>query len=243
MKIIDGICYVSRDRRPGLTGEQLLVSMDENKIDKAVLCCDGRYAAADFCEGNDYIHSLLQEHPDRFYGFATANPWFGTRALREVETRLRQGFHGLFFNPLCQGFMINDSIIEPFMALCEAYAVPVYFRTGTPVSAMPFLVLSLARKFPGVRFIIGQMGANDYIGDAFACVEQAENIYLDCSLNLTVNLRNASRLYADRMIFGSSSPRSLQEFELKKLRQGVTDETALRKILSENLLRILGGKR
>lgn len=241
MKIVDAYCIVSEVDACGVSVDSLLESMDANAVDRAVIRCDNHCAAVSNYEGNSFVGNIISKYPDVFYGFAMANPWYGEKATEEIEYWLKSGFNGVCFNPLVQGFTINDEIVFPLIDICEEYNVPVYFTTGTPMQALPFQVLSLARRYPRVNFIIGHMGANDYIGDAFASAEQAPNIYLDTSLNLTYNMRVASKTFHDKMIFGSALPRSNQNFELKKLRQAVTDDCILKKILSQNILSILGG--
>lgn len=241
MKIIDGYCIVSETSTYGIRTEELLESMHMNGVNRAVIRCDDRCAAVANREGNSFVGRLISKHPESFYGYTMANPWYGQEAVEEIEYWLKSGFNGVCFNTLVQGFTINDDIVLPLIEICEKYNVPVYFSTGTPMQALPFQVLSLAKQYTKVNFIIGHMGANDYIGDSFASAEQASNIYLDTSLNLTYTMRNASKTFPEKMIFGSALPRSSQSFELKKLRQAVTDDYKLQKILSQNILSILGG--
>lgn len=241
--IIDGCCTVSSRREYEIATSNLLKEMDKHDISKTVLFCDDRCAAVKNEDGNNFVDNIFQKNKDRYYRFATANPWNGDVAAQEIEKRLASGFNGVFFNSLVQGFTINDDIVLPLIEVCEKYCVPVYFNTGTPIQAMPFQVLSLAKRYPKVNFIVGHMGANDYLGDAYSAAELVDNIYLDSSLNLTCSMRNAAKLFSNKMIFGSAYPRSSYFIELKRLRQGVKDEEVLGNILSQNLLSILGGKK
>ncbi len=242
MKIWDTNCTVTKSGEAGFCASQLLYSMQEYGMERAFLCCDDVYAAVHNAEGNAYIREIFERWPDAFSGMATVNPWFGDDAQAELELCLKQGFAGVFFKPTIQGFMANDPMIYPFVSLCQKYGAPVYFHMATPMQALPFQVMALAKRFPQVNFIIGHMGANDYIGDALAAARMCGNVYLETSLNMTATLRNAARQLAGKMLFGSAAPESLQGFELEKLRNAVPEEEALEKILCDNAQKLWGGK-
>jgi predicted TIM-barrel fold metal-dependent hydrolase len=242
MGIIDGFCVVSESYNDGIKPEELLSSMRENNIEKAVICPDNHSISVHNHNGNRYILTLVEKHPDQFIGFASVNPWYEQEAVTELEEALDHGCRGVYFNSLVQGFFIDDPLIYPLLAVCEKRKVPVSFNTGTPIQALPFQVLSLARRFSSVIFIIGHMGANDYLSDGLASAEQAKNIYLDTSLNMTCTFRSAWSKYADRMIFGSASPRSTQKFECKRIEEADIPEKEKQKILGENFLNVLEGR-
>ena len=239
MKRIDACCIVGGGR-DSIDIMALLDSMDRNCVDQSVLFPEDSFAAVYNAEGNDFIARAVLEHPDRLLGFAAANPWYGKRAVKELEVRLREGFCGVYFKSTVQGFSIDDEIVYPLVELCEQYGAPAYFHTGTPVMALPFQLMLLSRRFPGVNFIMGHMGCFDFVGDAYASARQQKNIYLETSLALTFFMRTLSLEFPRQALFGSCSPRSSQEIELKKLLAAVEDEEVRNDILGGNLERILG---
>lgn len=239
--IIDGCCAIGERKEYGIMPSKLLKNMDENNVDKAVIMCDSKFAAVDNRGGNEYVSLISKTYEGKFYKFATANPWFENNAVIEIEKCLSDGFNGVFFDSLVQGFKINDDFILPLLEICLKYSVPVYFNTGTPINAMPFQVMSLARRYPKLNFIIGHSGANDYIGDALASLKMCKNIYVDTSLTLSFTMRNLSIEFPERMIFGSSSPQSSISFELNKIKNAVINKESLNQILYNNIFDILGG--
>lgn len=242
MRILDAVCVIGDSGHGGTVPRSLLEQMRQNGVERAVLVPDDLMTAVDNEEGNRFVLGAIEQNPDAFLGFAVANPWFGRRAEKWLRAALDAGLCGVYFKSTVQGFMADDEMLRPLLEFCAERNVPAYFHTGTPVGALPFGVLAQARRFPGVNFIFGHMGANDYVGDAFAAVNLSENVYLETSLNLTTLIRSAAELRPDRVIFGSGSPRSSMACELKKMFEAVPDETAREQILHRNLERLLGGR-
>lgn len=242
MRILDAICVIGDAGHGGAVPRLLLEQMRQNGVARAVLVPDDRMAAVENEEGNLYTLDTIRQNPDSFCGFAVANPWFGKRAEQWLRVALDAGLCGLYVKSTVQGFLADDEILCPLLEICGEYGVPAYFHTGTPVNALPFGVLTQARRFPGVNFILGHMGANDYVGDAFAAVDLCDNVYLETSLNLTMLIRSAAELRPERVLYGSGSPRSAMAFELKKVREAVPNEETRALLLHGNLERLLGGR-
>ncbi|MGI6161202.1 MAG: amidohydrolase family protein [Christensenellales bacterium] len=242
MKILDAFSVIGI---PGLGGTEpgfLLEEMRKNGVEKSVIVPYDRRVAVDNAEANQYILDTVYKYPDSFIGFATVNPWYGERAAAMLREAFLSGLKGVYFKSTVQGFMPDDEMLYPLLDICAEYGAPAFFHTGTPVNALPFTVMSQAKRYPSVNFILGHMGANDYVGDAFAAAQLCDNIYLETSLNLTALIKSAANILPNRVIFGSGSPRSVMEFELKKTREAVSDKATLEKILSGNLTRVLGGR-
>jgi predicted TIM-barrel fold metal-dependent hydrolase len=243
MIIIDAHCFVGNGRYKKQTAAQLLAAMENTGVEKAAICPVEEYSTVDNEEGNRQIAGLCRQYPDRFYGFAAANPWYGPKAEETLIRALDDGLNGVFFDSSLQGFSINDEISDPLMELCREYKAPAYFHTGTPAFALPLQLRYLALRHPKVNFIMGHMGANDFVSDIVPAMYQIENLYLETSMNLTCTLQDVLKNYPDRMIFGSASPRSHLDYELFKLRQACTDDTILEKVCGTNFQRIVGGRK
>lgn len=242
MRILDAFCVTGDPGHGGAAPRSLLEQMRQNGVERAVLVPDDRMTAVENEEGNRFVLDAVEQNPGAFLGFAVANPWFGKRAERWLGEALDAGLSGVYFKGSVQGFLADDDRLRPLMELCRERAVPAYFHTGTPINALPFGVLAQARRFPEVNFVLGHMGANDYVGDAFAAAQTSDNVYLETSFNLTALMRAAAGLCPDRVLFGSGSPRSSMAFELKKLREAVLDEETRARILHRNLEQLLGGR-
>lgn len=236
--LVDAHCHIE----PGSTSvEELLSAMDNLGIRKAVICPADRYIAVLNREGNEYILKAVHEHPNRFIGFATVNPWFGRQAVKELKRFHDMGLRGLKINSFLQGFLLNDELVHPLVETCEKLRMPIYFHTGTPISAMPFQLADLARKFPNVSFIMGHMGYSDFWYDAVPAAKRSENIYLETS-HMWVDLirESVKKVGADRVLFGSDFPKSELSLELEKVKRylDVSDEER-GMILGRNLLKLI----
>jgi len=100
----------------------------------------------------------------------------------------------------------------------------------------------LAREFPDLNFIMGHMGAYDFVSDYPRAIEGLRNIYLDTSLTLSNFIKAAvATAGADRVIFGSDAPRSTQKFELENVLRALDDPEVLDQVLYRNINRLLGG--
>lgn len=240
--IIDAHCHLGDGRYKKLDINTLLKEMDEQKIQKAVIIPVEEYITVYNEEGNEYILKAVNENRDKFAGFATVNPWYGSKGIEMLKKYLEKGLKGIKLNPSLQGFLLNDRIVYDIVEAAQSYKVPVYFHTGTPVHSMPFMLRDVAMSFPKVNFIMGHMGAYDFGNDLITSAKGMDNIYLDTSLNLSCTIKMAiNNLGADKVIFGSDAPRSTQKFELEKVYTACSNKEDLDKVLGGNIMSLLEG--
>lgn len=242
MKIIDALCFVGLGRYRRQSADALLAAMDANGVEKAVLCPVEEQVTVDNAAGNRLMAELCATHSGRFYGYAVANPWYGQKAVDTLKAALDAGLNAVYFDSSIQGFTISDELADPLIDVCEAYGVPAYFHTGTPAFALPLQLRYLALRHPKVNFIMGHMGANDFISDVTAAMYRLDNLYLETSMNLTCTLQDMLAKYPERILFGSAAPRSEQAYELFKLRAATQDAALLEKACAANFEHIVGGK-
>ncbi len=240
MRIVDALCFVGNGRYKQQTPEKLQSGMEQAGIACAAVAPVEEYIVVNNEEGNRRTRALCQKHG--WYGYAVANPWYGGRAVELLKDALEDGLNAVYFDSSIQGFTINDEIVNPLIEVCAKYRVPAYFHTGTPAFALPLQLRYLALRYPEVNFIMGHMGANDFISDVTPAMYQMKNLYLETSMNLTCTLQDMLKQYPQRVIFGSASPRSVPEYELFKLREAADSKAEMLKwACQENFERILGG--
>ncbi len=241
--IIDAHCHIG-PKEEEFSVEELLAQMDDSNVDKAVICPFDRYIAVSNREGNEYILEAVERCPERLIGFASVNPWFGKKAVGELRRAIESGLAGLKLNPFRQGFHLSDPLVHPLMETCGDLGIPVYFHTGTPVSAMPYQLADLARRFPRVNFLMGHSGHTDLVRDAISAALRSENIFLETSFVYVAIINQAlKKLGSERIIFGSDVPRSNIMMELAKFKDVEITEQTRKRIFSENIIRILQGGR
>src|SRR5678810_742234 len=94
-EIVDAHVYLGGTSSFESQPETLLAAMNQYGVSRAVLGGADRWLAVDNAEGNDALVRAVRSWPDRFLGYASANPWYGVRAVTEVERVLDVGLHGL----------------------------------------------------------------------------------------------------------------------------------------------------
>lgn len=218
MSKIDIHVHLGSGIKMRLEPEDLLRLMDDAGIAIAVVCPMDRFIAVDNRAGNDYIVQAVREHPDRLAGMAVANPWFGARAADELRRALDAGLAGLKLHPVLQGFRLCDPLVDPLLDIAEKHQAPVYAHTGTAGLAEPFQLIELARRHPGLQFIMGHAGASDYYYDAMRGLEFADNVWLETSRNGPGNyLQWRTAGLAGRAVFGSNAPEYIPALELQTM--------------------------
>jgi uncharacterized protein len=239
--VVDGHCHLGVGYEYQQTEDDLLREMDVYEVDKAVVCPIDRCIAVDNREGNDYILQAVRRHPERLYAFATANPWYGDRAVTELRRALDEGACGIKLHPALQGFLLCDELVYPIVELAETLNVPIFFHTGTPAFAQPMQLSELAMRFPDVKFIMGHMGSTDFKLEAVDAGVLSTNIYLDTSWILPELVTQAvAAVSADRVLFGSDSPLSTLRIEVGARRATRLTDEDREKVMGGSMLRLLG---
>lgn len=239
--VVDCHCHVGIGHEYRQTAEELLREMDKYEVDRAVICPVDRCIAVDNREGNDFVLDTAHAHPDRFYAFATANPWYEERAVAELRRALGEGARGIKLHPSLQGFLLCDELVHPLVELAEDLDVPMFFHTGTPAFSQPMQLAELALRFSKVNFIMGHMGSTDFWLDAIPAAQQADNIYLDTSWSLPDKITRAvATVGAGRILFGTDSPLSTLRLEMGCRRATKLADDAHHKVMGSNMLRLLG---
>lgn len=242
--IIDCHSHVGIGHEYRQTAEALLGEMDRYGVDRTVICPVDRCIAVDNREGNDTVLAAVQDYPDRFYAFATANPWYGERATAELRRAVARGAAGIKLHPALQGFVLCDDLVYPLIELAQELELPVFFHTGTPAYSQPLQLSELAQRFPGVTFIMGHMGSTDFWLDAIPAALLSENIYLDTSWSLPDKVTRAiAAVGPDRLLFGTDSPLSSYRLEMGCREHTDLPDEVRAKVMGGNMLRLLGDDR
>ena len=129
---------------------------------RALVGMGERWLAVDNREGNDTILRWVRSWPDRFVGYATANPWYGARSVAELDRALSAGLSAIKLHPARQGFVLLEPVVRPILDLAAERGVMVYVVTGVAVASMPLQLGELAKQYPTVPFIMGRSGRGDY---------------------------------------------------------------------------------
>ena len=175
--------------------EVLLERMDAASADRAVLA--GSHEGAILCHsgctpaGNHDVLSAVEAYPDRFIGCAYINP-LDSEAVKHVDDWADAGFKALKFFP-ADGYFPDDKRLWPIFDKMQVRRLAAVFHMGladyafetvpgarhAPNSAfaIPMRLDPVCRLFPGINFLILNMGYPLMI-EAWSVHHNSGNIYL-----------------------------------------------------------------
>ena len=137
--------------------DKRLAFMDKNQIDMQVLSMNSPVSdlvppeeAVRICRmANDITKQHMDEHPDRFAGFATLPMADPQAAAQELERCVKKlGFCGAMLAGRCRGRLYNEEEFFPIFAKAAELDVPVYFHPAfIPMEVQEAYYMSDAYSF------------------------------------------------------------------------------------------------
>ncbi len=243
---VDSLTFVGESLfGPAATVDDLLRSLDETEIDRAVVC-PLRPRSYRLEEANEAVAAVVGRHPDRLVGFARVDPNLGDAATAELARATGElGLRGLFLHPWEETFRIHD---ERVVELLGGFAQPVIVAAGYPWLSEGGQVGELARRLPRVQFVatngcqinISGLGQTDaelaLAANANLCV-QTTGVYREDFLEGVV-----STFGAERLLYASGFPHFDPRLEVLRTRwaPGFDDRTRAL-VLGGNAERLLLG--
>jgi predicted TIM-barrel fold metal-dependent hydrolase len=239
--IFDAHVRIGESREASLSAADLLSTMDTLGIDRALVAPSEREIAFDNISGNAATAAAAEASGGRLLPYAVANPW-RSDALDVLASAT--GAVALAVDPVLQGFDLLDGLIDPLLAFAAERDWFVYVRTGTPPTALPLPLATLARRHPQMRFLMGRSGATDFWIDAVPALRHAPNLFADTSYapwdTVLTGFAEDPEIGTDRVVFSTDLPYTVGEAELKRIQDWTIDEESREKVLSGNLNRLLG---
>jgi hypothetical protein len=220
--ILDAHVRLGTGREVELTAARLLSTMDELGIGTALVSPDERCIAYDNRAGNLAVTTAAAASGGRLLAYAVANPWRGKVAVDELARAADLGAVALAVDAVLQGFDLLDGLVEPLLEFAAAREWPVYVRTGTPPTALPLPLASLALRHPSVSFVMGRSGATDFWIDAAPALRYAPNLYADTSYapwdTVLSEFARDPEIGTSRVLFCTDAPYTVPAAELKRVR-------------------------
>ncbi|RTQ52511.1 amidohydrolase [Hymenobacter gummosus] len=241
MLIID--CHCHAGKGDGLTGpwdtdaplRPYLQWAAEAGIQRTVL-----FAAfhSDYAAANRQVAALVQQRPERFYGFAFVHAQRDRgRILSMVQTAVQQyGFCGI----KCHRY--DARLSREICDVARAFRLPVLYDVVGETSVVELL----GEQYPDVNFIIPHLGSfsDDWRAQTQLTDQLARfpNIYTDTSgvRRFDILQRAVRRVGAHKFLFGSDGPWLHPGVELAKIQALHLPVEDAEKVLSGNLLRLIG---
>lgn len=238
-KVLDFHTHIGNDKDgTGYTLGRLLMSMDEAQVTHAaVFPFDERDMTVE--DASLALRLKAQGHP--FYPLFRFDP--NNMTPERLRERLNGGFYGAKLHPRSQNFDPLDTKFFSLYEVISASGKPVLFHTryeSDPANpgqvnpkSNPDRIVQLAEEFPDLYLVIGHFGnVSSYVMQMMQ--RHPATVYLETSVlgstPKTIEVV-ASRVGADRLLFGSDVPYSDQLIERMKV-----DRSALRRADKEKLL-------
>jgi predicted TIM-barrel fold metal-dependent hydrolase len=220
----------------------LLASMD--RIGIRLTCVSSSYAiCSDYRRGNDEVAAVVRAHLERFAGYAVINPHYPEDIDRELARCLDElGFWAVKLHPAIHQYPPDG---------------PAYHRVYAAMNERGGVILShgfgeardldrLCAAYPNVVFIQGhEAGAYDgRLPSPFvSLLRERPNVYLDTTLSI-VRYGAIEALVeaagAERLLFATDVPFIDNAHQLGRITHARIAEADKRKILGENMRRLLG---
>ncbi len=172
-------------------------------------------------EANRKLAGYLDQHRDRMVGLAVVDPTQDRIDEKSLVSRTEKlGFRGLvLYCSLC-GFHPTHSRAMRLYAAVQEMGLPVFFHNGSHSLdagaileyTQPYLLDEVARSFPELRIVIGNMGV-PFVEQTLSMAAKHENVYADLTIRpskvwQTYNIVVAAheRNVMDKLVFGSGFP-------------------------------------
>ncbi|WP_158889876.1 amidohydrolase family protein [Amycolatopsis anabasis] len=242
--VVDAHVRLGVGREVALDAATLLSTMDALGIGRALVAPDERCTAVANAEGNELTTRAARESGGRLLAYAVANPWLGKAALDELARAADAGAVALAVDPVLQGFDLLDGLVDPLLEFAAERNWLVYVRTGTPPSALPLPLASLARRHSGVDFLMGRSGATDFWIDAAPALRYAPNLYADTSYapwdTVLSEFARDPEIGTSRVVFCTDSPYTVAKSEIQRVLDWTIGEDERAAVLGGTVLGLLG---
>ena len=169
---------------------------------------------------NENLSQYVGKNKEKMTGFAFVQPTkdkVNVKSLASITEKLE--LKGLVLYCSSCGFHPAHSKAMQLYEAAEELSLPIFFHNASHLKstacmeyAQPYLLDEIARKFGGLKIIIGSMGL-PFVDQTLALVAKHENVYAD----LTIGVKRTWRVYntvvsayessvLNKLLFGSGFP-------------------------------------
>ena len=159
---------------------------------------------------------------------------------------LELGLKGVKLHPDIQNFKVDEERYFPIYELCEKYGLPILMHTGDYRydNSNPNRVIPIVETFKNLTFIGAHFGGWSIFDEASKKLCKYDNFFVDCSSAFyALDKQSAktiiNRYGTDKVLFGTDYPMWEAKEELEYFFSLGYGEADNRKMLSENVKRVL----
>lgn len=217
------------------TADDLIGCLDEAGVDMAVGCSLGQ--AID----NDYVASVVAQHPDRFIGFGGVNPRL-PGAVETVRESARLGLRGIKLHPTLNGYHFADhGLLDPIFQAATDEGLLILVNALDDPWCAPLAIEEISRHFPEAPLLIAHMGTVWNTTEALIVSERNAHIYLETSSTQLLEVQTAyKRVGPEKILMGTDWPASHPVLERAKIARAIPHDADRALVEGGNLARLLG---
>lgn len=172
-------------------------------------------------EINRDLSEYVNKHKEKLVGFAAVDPTkdkINPKNLAAITEKL--GLKGTVLYCCGSGFHPAHSRAMQFYESAQELSLPVFFHNGEAILranavldyAQPYLLDEVARTFPGLKIIVGDMGV-PFAEQTLSVVGKHENVYADLTIRPSSVWETYNTVVAayehgvmGKLLFGSGFP-------------------------------------
>ncbi len=189
---------------------------------------------------NAYIHDVLQEYPDKFFGWMFINPKT-MNSKEEVERWVgRQGWIGVKTHPFWHGYPVR--MLDDLAAFCVESNLPILMHLGGDRESGDYRYLP--ERHPGLKIIYAH-AAVPYFREVWNYAKEKDGVFVDLSSTVYTNqavLSSAIQtLGSTKCLYGTDGPyaEANQGRMLDRILQLSLTEDQRERMLGENFLELI----
>jgi predicted TIM-barrel fold metal-dependent hydrolase len=223
-------------------------------VDRAIVFALGYGDSAGVESDDETTAACVRKYPDKFVGFAYADPRRPDCAERLRHATSTLGLKGVKYGPIYNGVPLDDPRMVPVYEHCVRHDLPLTMHMGTTFGANAPLELgraihvdAVARRYPDLTMVLAHMG-HPWHEECIAVVRKQPNVYAEVSAlfyrpwqfwNILVTAQEY--LVTDKIFWGTDFPFSRVEESVEGLRNvnRVVAGTGLPRVADETIERIL----
>jgi len=229
--------------------EATLGAMDEGGVKVGLI--SAWYGPAGSLIDNGEVAACADRYPDRLQAVAGADLRKPMEAIRELRSRVDEGFVALRVVPWLWELPPTDRLYYPLYATCVDLGIPFCTQVGHTGPLRPSetgrpipYIDQIALDFPELVIVCGHIGY-PWTTEMIAVADKHPNVYIDTSAYAAHRFPPEFIEYMKgrgkrRVLFGTNYPMITPAKALDRLDELALDEETRRLFLSENAARVFG---
>lgn len=235
--------------------EDILASMAAHGIDKSVVFGFPWKNRETSMRQNDYILESVSKHPGHLIGFCCVDPT-DPQAADEADRCLSSGFSGVGELAFYESGIDDAGLdaLDPLMAVCRGYDVPVMLHTNEPVGHQypgksPHTLIQIYRlvqRFSDNKIVLAHWGGGIFFYNLLKkeVKETLRNVWFDTAASpflysSEIWTCGRSLAGADKILLGTDYPLLSPQRYFKEIEGAGLSEVEVRAICGLNAVKLL----